>query len=190
MAAIIAALSPPGRTRDDAAGEAYDKVAKMLGLGYPGGSAIDALARKGNPLKIPFPKSYLDKSAFDFSFSGIKTAVSRYIQKHSETFSHEIPDIAAGFQESVVEVLTHKLIMAAEVKGVSHVAVVGGVAANSYLRENIKKQAALKGLSVHIPPLDLCGDNAAMIAAIGYHYLKQGLTYNMNSDVFSKIITN
>ncbi len=179
-----------GRTRDDAAGEAYDKVAKMLGLGYPGGSAIDSLARKGNPLKIPFPKPYLDKSAFDFSFSGIKTAVSRYIQKHSETFSHEIPDIAAGFQESVVEVLTHKLLLAAEIKGVSHVAVVGGVAANSHLRENIKKQASAKGLSVHIPPADLCGDNAAMIAAIGYHYLKQGLTSDMNSDVFSKIIGN
>jgi tRNA N6-adenosine threonylcarbamoyltransferase len=176
-----------GQTRDDAAGEAYDKVAKMLGLGYPGGSIIDSMAKKGDPLKIPFPKPYLDKDAFDFSFSGIKTAVSRYIQNHSETYSREIPDIAAGFQESVVEVLTHKLILAAKVKGVKHVAVVGGVAANSYLRKRIEEAAREKGLSVHIPPAELCGDNAAMIAATGYHYLKKGGSSPMNSDVFSKI---
>jgi len=178
-----------GQTRDDAAGEAYDKVAKMLGLGYPGGHVIDSMAKKGNQNKIPFPKPYLDKNAFDFSFSGIKSAVSRYIQNHSETFSHEIPDIAAGFQESVVEVLTHKLILAAKVKSVNHIAVVGGVAANSYLRKRIQEAAAGKGLSVHIPPAELCGDNAAMIAATGYHCLKEGVRSPMNSDVFSKVIT-
>jgi len=176
-----------GQTRDDAAGEAYDKVAKMLGLGYPGGHVIDGMAKKGDLFNIPFPKPYLDKNAFDFSFSGIKTAVSRYIQKHTDTFSDNIPDIAAGFQESVVEVLTHKLIMAAEIKGVNHVAVVGGVAANTYLRKRIEGAAAEKGLSVHIPPPELCGDNAAMIAATGYHYLKKGDRSSMDSDVFSKV---
>lgn len=175
-----------GRTRDDAAGEAYDKVAKMLGLGYPGGVVIERLAAKGDPMKIPFPKPFLDKTAFDFSFSGIKTAVSRYIQKHPDTYADEIEDIAAGFQESVVDVLTYKLIRAAETKGVRHVAVVGGVAANSRLREAIENQASRKSLSVHIPPSDLCGDNAAMIAAVGYHHLKQGKTSDMGSDVYSR----
>lgn len=115
--------------------------------------------------------------------------MSRYIQNHSKTYSTKIPDIAAGFQESVVEVLTHKLILAAQVKGVKHIAVVGGVAANSYLRKRIEKAARAKGLSVHIPPAELCGDNAAMIAATGYHYLKEGITSPMNSDVFSKVKT-
>jgi len=173
-----------GQTRDDAAGEAYDKVSKMLGLGYPGGSIIDRLARKGNPDKISFPRALLE--AYDFSFSGLKTAVNRYIQEHGEEIQSHITDIAAGFQASVVEVLSRKILQAAIEKECTHLAIVGGVAANKALRETIRQAATSRGLAVHIPPVDLCGDNGAMIAATGYHYLKHGIEANMDDDVFSR----
>jgi N6-L-threonylcarbamoyladenine synthase len=176
-----------GQTRDDAAGEAFDKVSKMLGLGYPGGGVIDKLAREGDPKKINFPRAYIDKSAFDFSFSGIKTAVNRYIQTHTDAYKNQLPDIAASFQEAVVDVLSYKIITAAKKKDCKHIAIVGGVAANNRLRERIKKETANHNLVAHIPSLDLCGDNAAMIGAIGYHYLKKGKTSNMNEDVYSRI---
>jgi len=175
-----------GQTRDDAAGEAFDKVAKMLGLGYPGGGVISNLARKGDPEKIMFTRPYLKKSDFDFSFSGIKTAVNRYIQKHSQEYRDRMADIAAGFQEAVVEVLAYKIINAAVEKGSSHIALVGGVAANQRLREKVTADASAKGIKVHIPSLDLCGDNAAMIAAVGYHYLNQGVRSNLKADVYSR----
>lgn len=173
-----------GQTRDDAAGEAYDKVAKMLDLGYPGGNVIDQLAKEGDPGRIRFPRAYLDR--YDFSFSGLKTAVSRYIQTHKDDYETQIPDIAAGFQEAVVDVLCRKIILAAAEKNCHHIAIVGGVAANRRLRERIREDALTNGLTVHIPPVDLCGDNAAMIAAIGHHYLKEGIVTDMNSDVFSR----
>jgi len=176
-----------GQTRDDAAGEAFDKVAKMLGLGYPGGAVIDRLAKKGAPKNISFPRPFIDKSTFDFSFSGLKTAVRRYIQTHSDDYLHRIPDIVAGFQEAVVDVLTYKIVHAAMAKGCDHVAVVGGVAANNRLREKIRHDAERKGLTVHIPSVELCGDNAAMIAAIGYHYLKNGVVTGLGDDVFSRV---
>jgi len=175
-----------GQTRDDAAGEAYDKVAKMLGLGYPGGQVIDDLAREGNPEKIKFPRAYLDKKRFDFSFSGIKTAVNRYIQAHPDEYKKQIPDIAAGFQAAVVDVLTFKIIQAARNKGCDHIAIVGGVAANHALREKVTRDAGKKGIRVHIPSIQFCGDNAAMIAAVGYHHLKAGLVSDMSMDVFSR----
>ncbi len=175
-----------GQTRDDAAGEAYDKVAKMLGLGYPGGAAIDRIARQGDPQKIKFKRTYLDKASFDFSFSGIKTAVRRYIQNHESDYQKQIQNIAAGFQESVVDVLSYKLIQAAKSKACGHVAVVGGVAANNRLREKIKAEAAPGGLTVHIPSAHLCGDNAAMIAAVGYHYLMAGKKSQLSDDVYSR----
>lgn len=175
-----------GQTRDDAAGEAFDKVAKMLDLGYPGGGIIDRLAKKGDPQKIKFPRSYLDKSSFDFSFSGIKTAVLRYITSHPHAIADEIPDIAAGFQEAVLEVLCYKAIRAAVDKGCDHLALVGGVAANSRLREKLTAEAGLKGIRVHIPSIQLCGDNAAMIAGVGYHYLKAGMVAGLSDDVFSR----
>ena len=115
-----------GQTHDDAAGEAFDKVAKMLGLGYPGGKVIDRLAGEGNPGNIVFPRPFLKKSAFDFSFSGLKTAVLRYIQNHKDDYKQQIPDIVAGFQEAVVDVLSHKVINAALKKGCDHIALVGG----------------------------------------------------------------
>ena len=175
-----------GQTRDDAAGEAFDKVSKMLGLGYPGGIVIDRLAKKGNSQSIRFPRSYLDKSKFDFSFSGIKTSVNRYIQTHGDISKEQIPDIAASFQEAVIDVLTYKIITAANKKKCRHIAVVGGVAANSRLRARFLKDASAEGFHVHIPPMDLCGDNAAMIAATGYHYMVKGITSDINQDVYSR----
>ena len=176
-----------GQTRDDAAGEAFDKVAKILGLGYPGGGLIDRLSNQGDPSRIRFPRSYLDKSGFDFSFSGIKTAVNRYAMNYQgDDFKESIPDIAAGFQEAVMEVLTYKAIHAAVEKGCDRLALVGGVAANSRLREKLKADAGQKGIKVHIPSIPLCGDNAAMIAAAGYHYLKAGIVAGLQDDVFSR----
>lgn len=176
-----------GQTRDDAVGEAYDKVSKMLGLGYPGGGVIDKLASEGDPQKIHFPRPYLDKSAFDFSFSGLKTAVNRYIQTHPEEHQDQIADIAAGFQEAVVDVLSYKLIHAAKEKACNQIAIVGGVAANSRLRTRVKQDAAQEGMTVFIPSLEFCGDNAAMIAAIGYRYLKRGETSDLRDDVYSRM---
>jgi N6-L-threonylcarbamoyladenine synthase len=176
-----------GQTRDDAAGEAFDKVAKMLGLGYPGGNVVDKLAKKGDAQKIKFPRPFLDKSDFDFSFSGLKTAVNRFIQTHKDQYDAMIPDIVAGFQESVVDVLSYKLINAAKDKGCVHIALVGGVAANSRLREKVRQDAADNDLTVHIPSVALCGDNAAMIAAIGYHYLIDGEKSKMDCDVYSRV---
>jgi N6-L-threonylcarbamoyladenine synthase len=176
-----------GQTRDDAVGEAYDKVAKMMGLGYPGGKVIDDLAAQGDPERIRFPRAYLDKEAFDFSFSGIKTAVNRHLQVHPESLEAGAADIAAGFQAAVVEVLTYKLLRAARRRGCAHIAIVGGVAANRGLRESVRAAAAKAGLQVHIPAIDLCGDNAAMIAAVGYHYLKAGARTGLDADVYSRV---
>ena len=176
-----------GQTLDDAAGEAFDKVSKMLGLGYPGGGVIDRMATEGDREKISFPRTYLDKTGFDFSFSGIKTAVKRYIMTHEETYVDQIPDIAAGFQEAVVEVLTYKLIRAAETKKCDHIALVGGVAANSRLRGCLEEMAAKAGKQVYIPGIELCGDNAAMVAAVGYHYLKAGVRAGLRDDVYSRV---
>lgn len=176
-----------GQTLDDAAGEAFDKVAKMLGLGYPGGEIIERLAKNGDPGKIVFPRTFLDKSKFDFSFSGIKTAVNRYIQTHINEYKDHIEDIAAGFQESVIDVLSYKIINAAVKRDRQHIALVGGAAANNRLREKITQSAKEKGMTVHIPSFQLCGDNAAMIAAAGYHYLKNGNVSGLNDDVFSKM---
>jgi N6-L-threonylcarbamoyladenine synthase len=159
----------------------------MLGLGYPGGQVIDRLAREGDPEKIAFPRAYLERTAFDFSFSGIKTAVNRYIQTHPDGMADRMPDIAAGFQEAVVEVLSYKLVRAAIAKGCGHVAVVGGVAANSRLREKVKADAAEQDLRVHVPPVALCGDNAAMIASVGYHHIQAGRQTGLDADVYSRV---
>lgn len=175
-----------GGTRDDAAGEAFDKVSKMLGLGYPGGPVIGELSEQGDPDRIRFPRPFLDKTEYDFSFSGVKSAVHRYIQTHDSTFAEEIPHIVAGFQEAVVDVLVFKLIRAAEDRGCGHIAVVGGVAANRRLRDRAKEEAGRKGLSVHMPPAALCGDNAAMVSAAGYHFLQSGVRSDLDSDVYSR----
>ncbi len=176
-----------GQTRDDAAGEAFDKVAKMLGLGYPGGGVINRLAKQGDPNKIAFPRPFLSKAGFDFSFSGLKTAVNRYIQTHQDEYLQQIPHIASGFQEAVVDVLSYKIIKAAVEKDCDHIALVGGVAANSRLREKVKSDADEKNLTVHIPSIHLCGDNAAMIAAVGYHYIRNGRVSDFQEDVYSRV---
>lgn len=179
-------FKPLGHTRDDAAGEAYDKVSKMLGLGYPGGAVLDRLASEGDPQKIKFPKPYLDKESFDFSFSGLKSAVARYIQENRETYKDDITDIAASFQDSVTDVLTFKLIKAAEETGCGHIAITGGVAANKGLRLKAQKAAQARGLELHIPDISLCGDNAAMIASSGYYRLINGIISMADSDVYSR----
>jgi len=144
-----------GQTRDDAAGEAFDKVAKMLGLGYPGGGVIGKLAQQGDPHKIAFPRPYLDKNSSDFSFSGLKTAVNRYIQSHKAIDEQHIADIAASFQEAVVDVLAYKIINAAKQKDSRHIAIVGGVAANRRLRERVAQDASNEKFDVYIPSLKL-----------------------------------
>ncbi|MFO7714141.1 tRNA (adenosine(37)-N6)-threonylcarbamoyltransferase complex transferase subunit TsaD [Desulfosarcina sp.] len=176
-----------GQTRDDAVGEAYDKVAKMLGLGYPGGLIIDRLAAQGDPGKVIFTRPFLDKARFDFSFSGIKSAVGRHIQTHPPIRHADQANIAAAFQAAVVEVLAFKIIHAAREKGCRHLAVVGGVAANRGLREAVAQDAAKAQISVHFPSPALCGDNAAMVAAVGYHRLKAGERSGMDDDVYSRV---
>ncbi len=180
-------MSVMGQTRDDAAGEAYDKVAKVLGLGYPGGQVIDRLAADGDPERVRFKRPFLDKERFDFSFSGIKSAVNRFAKDHREELDALAPHIAAGFQEAVVDVLAFKLLQAAEAAGCREVAIVGGVAANRRLREVVRERAGDRGLTVHIPPVTLCGDNAAMMAAAGYHHLKAGHQGRFDDDVFSRV---
>lgn len=163
---------PLGRTRDDAAGEAFDKVAKLLGLGYPGGRIIERLARQGNPHAIPFPRPWLEGS-LDFSFSGLKTAVANFVRTHSPT-ERDIPDIVASFQEAVIDVLVGKTVKAALHLGVRTVVVSGGVASNEKLRGRFSEEGKAKGIQVFFPSPRYCTDNAAMIGVAGYELLKAG----------------
>jgi N6-L-threonylcarbamoyladenine synthase len=164
-----------GQTRDDAAGEAFDKVAKLLGLGYPGGIAIDRLGKEGNPEAFHFPRAMSAARTLDFSFSGLKTAVLYFVQQHGEAFAREhLADVVASFQEAVVDTLLNKLVDAVAQTGIARVVVSGGVAANSRLRTRVGQLAGEHGLEVFFPAPALCTDNAAMIAAVGYRYLKDG----------------
>lgn len=172
-----------GQTRDDAAGEAYDKVAKLLGLEYPGGPVIDRLAQEGNPEAVKFPRGQLE--GFDFSFSGLKTAV----KNHMAIFTSKdqgidpelnIKDIAASFQEAVVDILTQKTIRAARETGMDKIVVAGGVAANKSLRNRMMAQSAKYGITQYLPGMNLCIDNAAMIALAGYLRFRRGETSNLN----------
>ncbi len=164
-----------GGTRDDAAGEAYDKVAKMMGLGYPGGRVIDSLAKTGDRKAIRFPRARLKKSPYDFSFSGIKTSVLQYLKSQDQqAWKARVPDIAASFQEAVVDMLINPTISAAVGQKVNRIVLAGGVAANSRLREKINESAAPKNLQVFFPSAKFCTDNAAMIALTGHHWISRG----------------
>jgi N6-L-threonylcarbamoyladenine synthase len=161
-----------GRSRDDAAGEAYDKVAKMLGLGFPGGPIIDRLAKTGNPRAVPFPRAYLPQT-LDFSFSGLKTSVRNFLLAQGKNNTRNIPveDICASFQSAVIDVLIKKIEWAAAREDITSAALSGGVAANDALREHI---ARLKGIETYVPPKPLCTDNAAMIGAAAYDQFLKG----------------
>ena len=163
-----------GRTRDDAAGEAYDKVSKLLGLGYPGGPIIEKCAREGTSKAIDFPRAYLPES-FDFSFSGLKTAVLNFFkEQRAESKELRVNDIAASFQKSIVDVLVRKTEWAIKKEHIRRVVLSGGVAANSELRKRMKEMGDEREAEVFMPSVSLCTDNAAMIAAAGYHHLKAG----------------
>ncbi|GAA3282696.1 tRNA (adenosine(37)-N6)-threonylcarbamoyltransferase complex transferase subunit TsaD [Paenarthrobacter aurescens] len=176
-----------GSTIDDAAGEAYDKVARILGLGYPGGPAIDKVARQGNPKSIRFPRGltqpkYMGTAEekgphrYDWSFSGLKTAVARCVEQF-EARGEEVPvaDIAAAFQEAVVDVISSKAVLACKEHGITNVLLGGGVAANSRLRELTGQRCTSAGITLHVPPLDLCTDNGAMVAALGAQLVMAGI---------------
>lgn len=159
-----------GRTRDDAAGEAFDKVARVLGLGYPGGPLIDKLAKEGDPNAVKFPRVKMAGDSLDFSFSGVKTAVINYLHKLEQNGeSYNKADIAASFQDAVTDVLCEHTIEAAKRSGSKLIALAGGVASNSALREKMKKEAAKFGIETIYPPPVLCTDNAVMIACAGYY---------------------
>ena len=163
-----------GRTRDDAVGESFDKVAKMLDCGYPGGPIIEKMARSGNVDAHIFPRALLDKGSLDFSFSGLKTSVRNLLAKRKSGNGAKLSDedIAACFQEAVTDVLTTKIITACDQENIHRVVVTGGVASNGYLREKIRSAGARHNFSVHIPSPVLCTDNAAMIACAGYYRYK------------------
>ncbi len=176
-----------GRTRDDAAGEAFDKVGKLLGLEYPGGPIISKIAESGNPGAVQFPRAWLEPESLDFSFSGIKTAVANYIFEQQQLgHTLDIPDICASFQEAVVEVLVKKTVQAAQHCKVDTVVLAGGVGANQRLRQTLADEVANQGMKVYLPSPHFCTDNAAMVALAGYHLLKNNaqLTYDM--DVYSR----
>lgn len=164
-----------GRTRDDAAGEAFDKIARVLGLGYPGGPLIDRLAKEGNPEAVHFPRVKMEGDTLDFSFSGVKTAVINYLHKleqNGETYN--CADIAASFQAAVTDALCSHTLEAARRTGNKIITLAGGVASNSALRKKMSEEAAKEGIRVLYPSPVLCTDNAVMIACAGYYgYLKQ-----------------
>ena len=169
-----------GRTRDDAAGEAFDKIARVLGLGYPGGPLIDRLAKEGDPEAVRFPRVRMDQDSLDFSFSGVKTAVINYLHKaEQQGTAVRKADIAASFQRAVTDVLCEHTVEAAQKCGLKTIALAGGVAANSELRRRMAEEAGNWGMDVLSPPPVLCTDNAAMIACAGYYAYMAGETADL-----------
>jgi N6-L-threonylcarbamoyladenine synthase len=170
-----------GKTLDDAAGEAFDKVAKMLDLGYPGGPIIDKLASRGDENHVQFPRSLMKKNEYNFSFSGLKTAVLYYLKQLSELKrQNHLADIAASFQAALVQVLVEKTIAAAKDKGIKEIVLAGGVARNRDLRAKFQERAMIESLQIYIPEPILCTDNAAMIAWLGYQKLERGIKSDYN----------
>lgn len=177
-----------GKTRDDAAGEAFDKVARVLGLGYPGGPLIDQIAKEGNPHGVEFKRVYLEKDSFDFSFSGIKTGVLNYLNTE-KLKGHEInvADIAASFQIAVMEVIVNKAIMAAQRMKKDKIVLAGGVAANSLLRQMLKTECEKNGIAFYYPSPILCTDNAAMIGVAAYYKYKAGISDDLYLDAHANM---
>lgn len=190
-----------GSTLDDAAGEAFDKAARILGLGFPGGPAIEKYGANGNPEAVSFPRPLFKKRGFDFSFSGMKTAMLSYVRgMYKVNHVDDIPgvlegedqfkaDVAASFQQAVVDVLVSKTISAAKKAGIDRIVISGGVACNKLLRERMKTDAGKDGVKVYIPSPQYCTDNAAMIAWVGYRYYKKGMfaDLKLNPDARSSI---
>jgi N6-L-threonylcarbamoyladenine synthase len=177
-----------GRSRDDAAGEAFDKVAKLMELGYPGGVKIEALAAAGNPEAFSLPRPRIREEPLTFSFSGLKTAVAHKLKQHPEILADEADrcDLAASFQAAVVESLTSRAGLALIETGCTRLVVCGGVAANGQLRRALSAQAEAEGFELCLPPLALCTDNAAMVASLGYRRLVAGERLPLTGDVFSR----
>jgi N6-L-threonylcarbamoyladenine synthase len=169
---VTQTLDPLGMTVDDAAGEAFDKVARLLGLGFPGGPVVDRLAREGDPAAIAFPRGRT-KGEYDVSFSGLKTAVARWVEAHDGPVP--VADVAASFQEAVVDVLTAKAVQACRDKGVDHLLIGGGVAANSRLRALAQERCDAAGIRLRVPRPGLCTDNGAMVAALGSRLVAAGI---------------
>ncbi len=169
---VTRALRPLGQTVDDAAGEAFDKVARLLGLGFPGGPLVDREARLGSP-SIPFPRGMLTDPSYDVSFSGLKTAVARWVEKHEGPVP--VADVCASFQEAVVDVLTAKAVRACREQGVGHLLIGGGVAANSRLRVLAQERCDAAGIVLRVPRPGLCTDNGAMVAALGERLAATGV---------------
>ncbi len=177
-----------GCTRDDAAGEAFDKGAQMLGLGFPGGPALDRLAQQGNPKAVRFPRALFKDGSSDLSFSGLKTALLYRIQGMDlQDLERQKADLAAGYQEAIVSMLASKSFAALGATGKRALAVVGGVSANSRLRTMFQKQAAAEGIALSIPPLRYCTDNAAMIAAVGREGLRAGRRMPLDAEPFTTV---
>ena len=173
-----------GRTRDDAAGEAFDKVARFLEIGYPGGPLIDEMSKKGDPKAIDFPRAMMDEG-YDFSFSGLKTAVVNYVKRNG--MPEKLADLVASFQQAAVDILVEKTINVAKNKKVKWIALAGGVSANSRLREDLKRRAKEEGFEVSIPPLPLCTDNAAMIGSAAYYMIKNGKKSDLDIEAVSTL---
>jgi N6-L-threonylcarbamoyladenine synthase len=170
---VTKTLQPLGQTLDDAAGEAFDKVARLLGLGFPGGPAVDRMAGEGDARAIAFPRSMLTDPSYDVSFSGLKTAVARWLEKHEGQVP--VADVCASFQEAVVDVLTAKAVRACRDQGVDHLLIGGGVAANSRLRALAEERCAAAGVRLRVPRPGLCTDNGAMVAALGDRLVAAGV---------------
>ncbi len=176
-----------GETRDDAVGEAFDKVAKLLGLAYPGGPALAAAAREGDDRAVRFPRPMRDDAGLDFSFSGLKTAVALEVERRGRLGPRGVADVAASFEAAAVDVLVARARRAVSQEGIARLAVVGGVAANARLRAEMAGAARRDGFEVIFPPPEFCTDNAAMIAAAGARLLARGEAHGLGLDAFSRL---